>query len=432
VLEPLLVRDAEALLLVDDDEPELVERTDLASSACVPITMSIVPSATPSSTLRRSASGTNRLTTPMRTGKPAKRSRNVSACCWARIVVGTRTATCAPSNTAFPAARTATSVFPNPTSPASSRSIGSGASMSRLISSTTVSWSTVSTCWKASSSSRCSSPSGRERAARRVQPRRVEPDELGGELGGRTARTAAGTLPLRTTEPHHGRLVAAAVARQRIDLVRRDEERVAAVVLDDDVVAADRRPSSPSEARVTIPRKIPTPWVRWTTASPSESETTASAARMRVPSGGSRVGVADRRRRWWRAARARATARRPPRAGATRRPRRGPGGRGGSEGEHLGRHGVPPSTSTMRRAGPSASTLTTTRRPSASSARARPASASTSPRSESHGRTSSDLVAGAGERADATHDARRASRRARRAPRAGERDGSRRSGRAAT
>jgi len=54
----------------------------------------------------------------------------VRPCCSARIVVGTRTATCFPACTALNAARTATSVFPYPTSPTSSRSIGRARSMS--------------------------------------------------------------------------------------------------------------------------------------------------------------------------------------------------------------------------------------------------------------------------------------------------------------
>jgi hypothetical protein len=58
----------------------------------------------------------------------------VSKCCAASTVVGASNATCRPSITALNAARTATSVFPNPTSPTSSRSIGRGSSMSRLTS----------------------------------------------------------------------------------------------------------------------------------------------------------------------------------------------------------------------------------------------------------------------------------------------------------
>ena len=44
-LEPLLVPHAEAMLFVDDDQAEVLERTSRDSSRCVPITMSSVPSA---------------------------------------------------------------------------------------------------------------------------------------------------------------------------------------------------------------------------------------------------------------------------------------------------------------------------------------------------------------------------------------------------
>ena len=46
-LQLLLVRDAEMLLLVDDDEAEVLELDALPSSAWVPITMSTSPSARP-------------------------------------------------------------------------------------------------------------------------------------------------------------------------------------------------------------------------------------------------------------------------------------------------------------------------------------------------------------------------------------------------
>ena len=44
-LQPLLVGDAEMLLLVDHDEAEILERDGLAEHACVPTTMSTSPSA---------------------------------------------------------------------------------------------------------------------------------------------------------------------------------------------------------------------------------------------------------------------------------------------------------------------------------------------------------------------------------------------------
>ena len=45
LLQLLLVGDAEMLLLVDDDEAQVLEARPLASSACVPMTMSTWPSA---------------------------------------------------------------------------------------------------------------------------------------------------------------------------------------------------------------------------------------------------------------------------------------------------------------------------------------------------------------------------------------------------
>ena len=58
------------------------------------------------------------------TGNPLYRSENVRKCWRAKSVVGTTTATCKPFNAATNAARIATSVLPNPTSPQTRRSIG--------------------------------------------------------------------------------------------------------------------------------------------------------------------------------------------------------------------------------------------------------------------------------------------------------------------
>ena len=64
-----------------------------------------------------------------------KRSENVVKCCSAKTVVGTSRATCLPSLTAINEARRATSVFPYPTSPHTSRSIEIFAFMSLYTSS---------------------------------------------------------------------------------------------------------------------------------------------------------------------------------------------------------------------------------------------------------------------------------------------------------
>ena len=88
------------------------------------------------------------------------RSRKVRQCCSASTVVGTSMATCLPPVTALKAARMATSVLPKPTSPQIRRSIGRGASMSRLTSSMARSWSGVSVKWKEFSNSHIQRVSG--------------------------------------------------------------------------------------------------------------------------------------------------------------------------------------------------------------------------------------------------------------------------------
>jgi len=70
------------------------------------------------------------------TGVLRKRSVKVRMCWSARMVVGTRTATCFPERTARKAARRATSVLPKPTSPQRRRSMGWG----EIMSSTTRRW----------------------------------------------------------------------------------------------------------------------------------------------------------------------------------------------------------------------------------------------------------------------------------------------------
>ena len=69
-------------------------------------------------------------------------------------MVGTSTATCFLSSTALKAARSATSVFPYPTSPQTSRSIGRGFCMSASTSSMAFAWSGVSSNSKSASNVR--------------------------------------------------------------------------------------------------------------------------------------------------------------------------------------------------------------------------------------------------------------------------------------
>ena len=92
--------------------PRFFHLTPVASSRCVPITTSTVPSANPARIFLASASEVKRLSPRIVTGKPVMRSANVARCCCASSVVGTSTATWVPSCTALNAARTATSVLP--------------------------------------------------------------------------------------------------------------------------------------------------------------------------------------------------------------------------------------------------------------------------------------------------------------------------------
>ena len=125
LLQPLLVADAEMLLLVDDDEAEVLEarRSCRAPHGCRRRCRR-PPSASPFLTSRCSAAPTMRESWPMRTGRPAKRWRKFWVCWRASSVVGTTIAVCLPLIAAAKAARSATSVLPKPTSPQTSRSIG--------------------------------------------------------------------------------------------------------------------------------------------------------------------------------------------------------------------------------------------------------------------------------------------------------------------
>ena len=116
----------------------------LASSACVPTTMSACPFFSSSRARLESFADTRRLNCAIRTGKPWKRSVKVWKCWRASSVVGTTTATCLPSITAMNAARRATSVLPKPTSPQMSRSIGLPLAKSSVTASMLASWSSVS------------------------------------------------------------------------------------------------------------------------------------------------------------------------------------------------------------------------------------------------------------------------------------------------
>ena len=113
LLELLLVLDAEALLLVDDDQAEVLE-PHLAREQPVGADDDVdgaVAQALERRRRPRCRSGSGTAASPS-TGKPAYRSANVSRCCCTSSVVGTSIATCLPSCTALNAARTAISVLP--------------------------------------------------------------------------------------------------------------------------------------------------------------------------------------------------------------------------------------------------------------------------------------------------------------------------------
>ena len=124
--------------------PRLLNEIALPSSACVPTTMSTVPSAMPFLVSARSFAPTSREACRTVIGRPAKRCEKVLKCWRASSVVGTTTATCTPSMAATKAARSATSVLPKPTSPQIRRSIGRPADRSSSTESMAVCWSSVS------------------------------------------------------------------------------------------------------------------------------------------------------------------------------------------------------------------------------------------------------------------------------------------------
>ena len=91
----------------------------------------------------------------MVTGKSRRRRLKLLKCCIDKMVVGTRTATCLPSQAARKAARMAISVLPNPTSPQTSRSIGVDFNMSSRTALLAAFWSGVSSYMKLASSACC-------------------------------------------------------------------------------------------------------------------------------------------------------------------------------------------------------------------------------------------------------------------------------------
>ena len=124
--------------------PRFLKVMPLASSACVPMTISTSPEPSASFVSFASFASTKRESWRTFTGKPVKRSLKVRKCWRASSVVGTTTATCSPDMAATKAARNATSVLPKPTSPQTSRSIGRPLARSSMVSAMALSWSSVS------------------------------------------------------------------------------------------------------------------------------------------------------------------------------------------------------------------------------------------------------------------------------------------------
>ena len=161
LLDELLVLHAEALLLVDDEQAEVLElaRRPRAAGACR-------SPRRPRPTRRRDHAclllGGEEPRQHLDAHRVVRRSaRGTSGRAgWRAAWSGTRIATCLPSCTALNAARIATSVLPYPTSPQTRRSIGTGCSMSSFTSSMACSWSGVSSYGNASSISRCHGVSG--------------------------------------------------------------------------------------------------------------------------------------------------------------------------------------------------------------------------------------------------------------------------------
>ena len=127
--------------------PRSANDTASPMSACVPTTMRDWPAAARSSAFRRSAAGSWPVssvgTTDADRSGPSIRAIE-RRCCAASTSVGARSADCPPESATASMARSATTVLPEPTSPWTSRFIGTGCSRSSAISAPTSCWSAVS------------------------------------------------------------------------------------------------------------------------------------------------------------------------------------------------------------------------------------------------------------------------------------------------
>ena len=111
--------------------------TGSCTSAWVPTARWIDPAASSAWSSRRFRAGVAPVSSATRNRDDSSSFRIVKKCCSARISVGAMKATWKPFSSATSAASSATIVFPDPTSPWSSRFIGWGRFMSWMISPTT-------------------------------------------------------------------------------------------------------------------------------------------------------------------------------------------------------------------------------------------------------------------------------------------------------
>ena len=128
--------------------PRLANFISFASSACVPIVISTAPSRKASRFFFICDEVTNLESWLTLIFVPRNRSSKDLKCCLANNVVGAIIATCVPAFAAMKAARNATSVLPNPTSPHTNLSIGFPEDISVTTSSIAFIWSSVSTYGK--------------------------------------------------------------------------------------------------------------------------------------------------------------------------------------------------------------------------------------------------------------------------------------------
>ena len=127
--------------------------------------------------------------------------------------------------------------------------------MSALTSSMARCWSGVSSKGKASSTSRCHGVSGANAWPGLASRRRYRTTSSGRDLAHRGAHARLRLLEVGTTHPVQRRRLAAGVAPDGVDLVGRDVELVAALVLEQQVVArraADRALDHPRVARDAV------------------------------------------------------------------------------------------------------------------------------------------------------------------------------------